>query len=153
MNCKIIASQVSHSVSLGNELIKVMVPLDQNIEKELIIEITKKLDNKRVLIATEEYSSETLKELSTINFTELFEKKIEINSHIKQNVFDIIIVDRVPYGKYDDFTALEERKKASTLTNRINYIYKLYELPIVSISKTDVNSELRINHFKKKCIL
>ncbi|WP_379953216.1 hypothetical protein [Dokdonia sp. R78006] len=150
MNYITIANQVSNTVSLGNQLIKVMVPLDQNIENELIVEISKKLEDKRVLIATEKYSTETLEGLNLINFKELFEKKIEINGHIKQNVFDIIIVDRVPYGKHDSFTTLEEKEKTSTLTNRINYINKLYELPIVSISKADAKSELRINHFAKK---
>lgn len=142
-------------VHKGSKMIKVMVPEHENIEVELIGSLVSELNNYSILIATDrenELEMESgLKGLGThysiINFKELFEKRIEINGKVKRNHFNLLVIDRVPYGADDEFTTPENGRK---LTNRINYIYSSYELPIVSLSKSDANTPLRINHFTNK---
>lgn len=145
-----VSQQVSNSLLIyDNELIKVMIPKNQNYDSELIKQICKRLSKKNILIASESYSNNLECNYSIINFIELFEKKIMINGNIIYNKFDLIIVHDIPYGEHDIYTKIEEKEKTPTLTHRINYLNRLYSLPIISISKTYADSELRINHFSK----
>lgn len=147
---ELIVKQIVESINKGNELIKVMVPKTINYESILIGEIHKSIVSKRILTASERNEINLPTIYNTIDFDELFDKKIPINGKIKINEFDIIIVDNIPYHTHDKYTTDEEKEKQPTLTNRINYLNNLYKIPIISISKTDANSELRISHFKKK---
>lgn len=69
---------------------------------------------------------------------------------MKRNEFELLLIDRVHYGVHDKYTTELEKEKTSTLTNRINYLRCLYEIPIISLHKSDKDKPLRINHFTKK---
>ena len=153
-----IIENVCELVRKGSKMINLKVPKSENIEIELIRRLAADLNDYSILIATERENEIEMwsglkgvgTHFSVVNFQELFDKRIEINGKVKNNRFDLIVINQVPHGRYDQFTAPEERLKTSTLTNRINYIYGLYGLQIVSLSKTDSDSELRIHHFTKK---
>ena len=147
---ELIVKQIVESLNKGNVLIKVMVPKNINYESILIEKIHKSILSKRILLASERNEINLSTTYNIIDFAELFDKKIPINGKIKINEFDVIIVDNIPYATHDEYTTDEEKEKQPTLTNRINYLNNLYKIPIISISKTDENSELRINHFKIK---